>query len=376
MNYDQNGVDSTLAIPTVSHFKITDSGSMGLDGIPRTEFGNQESITAFANVTDAVGVYDIKSAAIVVKNVTTNATVVSESMSIYSSGPVGAQSWDLFKGSFGPLAPGNYTINITAADNSGSIFWVNWAIRIAAIHHFKVVASTDKVEAGHEFIVTIEAMDSGNNRMRNWSGNVSIEANNSDTGIPIVGLSNTSIFISSANHGIINVSENFTKAPKNITIKATNGSTSGESQKIAVSPGPIWNLTVDPDTVTMPAGATIQLRANATDRFGNINTSWQPYWYLGSAANGTLVLSGMTVQLIAILAGQTNLTCQDNSSGKKFAVEVSITTSGLVSIVVTPISGAVWEGDSMSISATGYDNFGNPLSITGAVWSRKASPWR
>jgi hypothetical protein len=369
IDYDTNLMDSTVLIPTISHMNITDYCSHGFDGLPRTEFGNQETIWAFANVTDAVGVYDIKSTTLLIKNATTNTTIVSESMVVNSSGPATLPAWNHYSESFGPIMAGNYTINITATDNSGNSYWVNWTIRVVAIDHFNVVASANKIEAGSEFTVTIEAVDSGDNRMKNWSGYISIESINDDTGMPISGLSNTSIFVSSADQGFVSISENFTIAPKNITIRATNGSTNGESQVITVSPGPIWNLTVDPDKVTLPAGASTQLEANATDRFSNLNTSWQPYWYLDHPSNGTLTPSGMAVQLLAILAGHVLLICKDNSSGKDFTVEVNITTSGLVSIVVTPVSGVIWESDSVSITATGYDNYGNPFGIAGAVWS-------
>jgi len=369
MFYDFTTFDSIMIVPTVSHFNISNSGSSGFDYIPRTEFGNQETIYAFANVTDALGAYDVNSATIIVNYTSNASTVVSRSMSVDSSGPVSMSVWKLYRTALGPLNVGNFTIDVIVLDNSGNYHRAIWNIGVIAIDHFDVSSSTTKVKAGEPFTLTIEAKDSSDIRLKNWSGVVQIDAIDQGTGSPIPGISNSSLFISSANHGIVNISENFSLAPKDITIRVTNGSTEGNSQVISVLPGPIWSLTVDPTSVTVPAGAIIDLKVNATDRFGNINTSWQPYWFLEHPANVTLIPNGMKVQLIAILAGFTNLTCKDNTSGKNFTVGISVTTSGLVSIAVVPYSGVMWEGRSMSVTATGYDSFGNPFSIIGAVWS-------
>lgn len=368
--YDQTTpllMDSTLVIPVISHFNISSYGSRGIDGIPRTEFGNQETIWAFANVTDAIGAYDIRNSTLVVKN-DTGATIISKQMSISSSGPAALPSWRLYLESFGPLPKGNYSMNITAIDNSNNAFWSEWTIRVLSIDHFNVVSSTNKVRAGDPFSVTIEVIDTNGNRMKNWSGIVSLQAIDNQTGFPISGLSNTSVFMSSADKGIATFSENFTLAPKTIRVKATNGSSTGQSQAIDVNPGPIFGLKVEPSDVTLQAGTTVLLTANATDRFGNRNISWQPYWYM-TQANGTLSPNGMNVQLRGLLVGYVALYCKDNLSSKEFKVDVNITIAGLANIVVTPASSTVWEGRSTAITAMGFDAFGNPISIPAAVWS-------
>jgi hypothetical protein len=369
IDYDTSIMDSTLMIPTSLHFNISDYRTYGIDGLARAEFGSQETIWASANVTDALGDYDMKVASVTVKNMTTNTTVVSKNLLVTSKESSSNPSWNIFESSFGPLPEGSYLINVTASDNSGNTYWVTWQIEIANVDHFNVTASTDKVGAGIPFTLTIEAMDSSNIRMKNWSGEVDLAAIDNGTGLPITGLSNTSILMSSTDQGAITINENFTVAPKNITIKATNGSTDGESQIITILPGPIVNLAVNPTSATVPAGATTQFTANGTDRYGNKNDSWQPYWYLENPLNGTLSPSGITVLLHTILAGETTLTCRDNVTGKNFTVDVNVTTSGLVSIVVTPISTTIWEGNTTSITAKGYDGFGNQLSISGATWT-------
>jgi len=369
VNYDQNGVDSTLSIPTLSRLNVTESGSYGFDATPKTGFGNQETIWAFANVTDAVGVYDLKTATLVVKNATSLSTVVTENMQVSSSGPIANPYWNLYRESFGPLATGSYIINITVEDCSGNLFWTSWVIEVIAIDHFNVVASTNKVGAGIPFDLTVEAADSGDNRIENWSGQIHLDAIDDATGLPISSLANSTILMSLSDKGIVTISENFTIAPKNITVLATNGSIDGESQLIAITPGPVVILTVEPASAEVPAGANIQFTANGTDRYGNRNDTWQPYWYLENPANGTLTPSGMTVQLHTVLAGKISLTCRDNVTDKNFTVDINVTTSGLVSIVVTPTSTTIWEGNTTSIIAMGYDEFGNQLSITSAIWT-------
>jgi len=167
---------------------------------------------------------------------------------------------------------------------------------------------------------------------------------------------------------MVAIGETFTSAPKEIRVRATNGSVFGESQLIRVTPAAILTLTVAPGSINIPAGTTSVLIAYANDIFGNQNTSWLPYWRM-VPANGTLTPIGFTVQLYALKAGSTVLICQDNASGLNFTVNVNITVSGLSRITVAPDSGMIWEGRSTNIRAVGYDAFDNVVNIPSAVWS-------
>ena len=366
--FDQNFADSTLSLSITRQISITDSSSYGADGVPRTEFGDQEIIWGFANVSDAMGIYDIFNVHIVVNDLSDNSTVFSEDMPINSTDASAVPLWRTFRSDMGPFAVGNYSINITVTDRSNNTDWVQWTFSIVKVDHFIVSSSDIAVSAGESFDVTFEAIDSTGNRMMNWSGTLSIVAVDNATGLPISGLKTSSVFMPSACKGILTIDENFTKAPVAIRIRATNGSAIGLSQLITVSPAAMKAITVTPSSVSMTAGATLVLTANATDRFGNQNSSWVPYWQL-NPANGTLAPTGYSVQLHALKAGLAVLMCQDNASGLNFTVNVNITISGLSRIIVTPDNDTIWEGRSTGIHAVGYDAFDNVVGIPTAMWS-------
>ena len=366
--FDQNFADSTLSLSITRQVSITDSSSFGADGTPRAEFGNQETIWGFANVSDAMGIYDISNVNIIVKDLSDNSTVFSEDMSINSTDASAVPLWRTFKSGMGPFAVGNYSINITVTDRSNNTDWTQWTFSTSEVDHFNVTPADFAVSAGESFNVTFEAIDSIGNRMMNWSGTLSIEAIDNATGLPISGLKTSSVFMPSSSKGILTIDENFTKAPAKIRIRATNGSTVGLSQLITVSPAAMVAINVTPSSVIMSAGATLVLTANATDRFGNQNDSWVPYWQL-NPANGTLTPNGYSVQLYALKAGLATLMCQDNASGLNFTVNVNITISALSRITVTPDNNTIWEGRSTVIHAVGYDAFDNVVGIPTAIWT-------
>jgi len=366
--YDQTLFDSTLRLQALSHFNISDSGLHGIDGFPRTEYGNQETIWAFANLSDALGIYDVENVTVVVKNISDNSTVFSSVMPINETDPNDPSSWGLFKDDFGPLPLGVYSVNFTARDHSNNTDWVQSTFNVISIDHFNVTSTKNEVTAGESFNVTIEVLDSLGNRMKNWSGTISIEAIDNATGLPIPGLSVMSVFVSSSDLGIVTVDENFTSAPEEIRIRATEGSASGQSLPISVFPGAIQSISVTPGSINTTAGATLTLTANATDRFGNQNNSWSPYWQM-IPDNGTLTPIGFAAQFHVLKSGKAVVICQDNASGLNFTVAVNVAVSLLSRITVTPANVSIWEGRSTSITAVGYDALDNVVSIPSAVWS-------
>lgn len=368
IGFDQSYYDSTLSMRMVSHAAITDNWTQDIDGNRRTEFGDQETIRSLANLTDSLGIYDLLNATVVVRNLDSNSTVLSQSMSINSTGPATLQAWTLFECALGPLQAGNYSINVTALDNSLNQMWAIQTIRVVRVDHFDIAVSSVRVTAGEDFNLTIEAIDAGGMRMLNWSGMLSLQAIENSTGLPISGLSNGTVFMSSSHNGIVNVSEIFTLAPYRIRVLVMNGTSYGESLPIDVVPGPIVTISVTPDQANITAGATIVFTANATDMYGNNNDSWQPYWTI-TPPNAILIVNGFTVQLYAVSIGNAMLMCRDNATGMNFTVNVTITTAALSWIVVTPDNGTIWEGETVAIHAYGFDSFANPVGIPTAIWS-------
>jgi len=367
--YDQSSYDSILELTISRHIDITDYGSEGLDGISKAEFGDQETIWVYANISNAIGINDTQQAKVDVVNLSSMETIVSSNMSIYEVDPGPLPSWKLYRESIGTLPNGTYDINISAVDKSNNTVWVNWSIWVVSVDHFNVTARA-RIQAGESFNLTIEALDSGNSRMINWSGNITIDAIDVVTSnITSEFLNITSIFMSSSDNGIVSLlNESFMKAPMTILIRVSCDNASGESESIDTVPGEISSLELDPANISLSAGMTTVVTAIGKDNLSNINNSWVPYWNL-SAPIAVISGNGTSINLTASIAGTANLTCQDNGTGLFVQANVTVTASDLSIIIVTPEDITVWEGRSTDISAEGFDAFENPVNITTAVWS-------
>ncbi len=369
IGFDQTFYDSTLDMTLVSNLNLTDSWFEGVDGNNRTEFGNQEIINIFSNASDSLGTYDIHNVTIIVRDQSSGAIVASTLMTIDATGPAALPSWELSKGSIGPLPVGNYSVNITILDHSLNSVWSNMTISIIKVDHFIVTLSRSSIVAGNNFNVTIEAVNQSGLRLENWSGMISITALDDSTGLPIAGLSNSSAFMSSLDKGIVTIVENFTKAPEIIRVQASNETSTGQSSTLTVMPDQIALLTVTPNPISMPAGTLRLLTAEGTDRFGNLNSTWQPYWSMSPPENGTLTSIGYSVQLLGVKKGDAVLRCRDNFTSLESTINVTVTSAPLSRIEVTPANATIWEGRSTAIAAVGYDAFDNVVGIPTAIWS-------
>jgi Bacterial Ig domain len=369
IGFDQTFYDSTLDMILVSNLNLNDSWLEGVDGNNRTEFGNQELINIFANASDSLGAYDIHNVTVIVRNQSSGTIVASILMTIDSTGPAALPAWELMGGSLNPLPIGNYSVNVTVLDNSLNCVWSNMTIKIIRVDHFIVALSKSSIVAGNDFNVTIEAVDQSGIRLENWSGMILIVALDNSTSLPILGLSNSSIFMSSLDKGIITLVENFTKAPETIRIQTTNETSIGLSSALSVMPDQVALLTITPNSVSMPAGTIRLLIVDGKDRFGNPNTTWQPYWSFSPPENGTLTPVGYSVQLLGVRVGDAVLNCRDNFTSLESSINVTVTSAPLSRIEVTPSNSTIWEGRSTAIAAVGYDAFDNVVGIPTATWS-------
>ena len=366
--FDQSFLDTNVVIDIYSHLNDTDYWTTGYDGSRKSIFTNQENVNAFANISDAFGSYDIFNATIKVIDLSDLSIDVDSEMTVSQIDPSPLSKWKLFSESIGPLPVGNYLINITAIDRSGNSVNIAWTITVITVDHFSAMPSRTSLRADESFNITVQALDNLDQRLENWSGQLTISAIDATTGLPLSWLSNTSIYMSMADKGIINVTEDFTTAPKNIRIRVINGSATGESQNITILPGRISAISLNPDNISIAAGQTITIDANGTDKYGNINTSWIPFWEL-QPPNGTLLPYGHSVDLTGQSTGSAILYCTDNSTGVNVSANVTISTAGLARIEVVPDSGTIYERSWTNIHAYGYDAFDNVVDITGAIWS-------
>ncbi|MEM4264721.1 MAG: hypothetical protein QW505_02940 [Thermoplasmata archaeon] len=368
VTFDQTFSDSICIMDIRSHYGIADGWTQGIEGTKRSVFTNREPIKIFANVTDALGAYDVSNASLRIVSEANSSVMYSSMMSVSAVDQSVLSSWKLFEHTVSPLPGGEYRIDVEARDNTGNAVSHNWTFSVIVADHFDVSVSKTRVSAGEPFNVTIEVKDGSNQRMQNWSGLISLEAIDASTWLPISGLSNASVTMSLSDSGIVSVSENLTKAPLLIRIRATNGTTSGESEPIQIVPGQIVQMWLSEYVLNMVAGDIRTISVYATDKYNNTNTSWQPYWTI-APPNATIAPYGMNATITARLAGLSTLRCQDNVTGINVTALVNISASGLSRIEVIPDSVYVLEGKTIQIRAMGYDPFDNEIDISGAVWN-------
>ena len=368
VTFDQSFSDSICIMDIRSHYQVTDGWTQGIEGTRRSIFTDRETIRAFVNVTDALGAYDISNATLRIVSQANSSVVHSSSMSLNAIDTGIPSAWKIFENMVDRLSGGTYEIDVEVNDNTGNTISYNWTISVIVADHFDVSVSKTRVTAGEPFNVTIEVRDDSDQRMQNWSGMISLEAIDASTGVQIAGLSNSSVMMSLSDAGIVNVSENLTKAPLSIRIRATNGTTIGESDPIQIVPGPIVRMELSEYVLNMVAGDIRIISVHATDKYNNTNASWQPYWTI-SPPNATIATSGMNATITARLSGLATLRCQENVTGINVTALVNISATGLSMIEVLPDSIYVLEGRTIQIRAIGYDPFGNEVDISGAVWN-------
>jgi len=177
------------------------------------------------------------------------------------------------------------------------------------VDHFFVAVPQSAV-AGAAFSVAVTAKGPMNTTIVAWTGWVTLTAVLQDGMTPGGGtLGATSLLIAAGGTGTL-PGETYTKA-EIIRILAHSGTTTGLSDNITVSPGPMSRLSVAPDNVTVQAFASQIFTAQAYDALDNeisgINFTWVVFGGVGGlnvswgrivlftanppAANGTLQAS-------------------------------------------------------------------------------------
>jgi uncharacterized repeat protein (TIGR01451 family) len=130
---------------------------------------------------------------------------------------------------------------------------------------------------------------------------------------------------------------------------------------VDISAGPLYSITVSPDSVNVPAGTTRLFTANGFDQYGN-SVPITPTW---SSNGGTIDANGLLEAQTMATPGRFVTATQATVSG---TATINIVAGALSSIVVSPPSANVVAGTTRSFTANGFDQFGNAIAIT-PTWS-------
>ena len=151
------------------------------------------------------------------------------------------------------------------------------------------------------------------------------------------------------------------------TVRASSGAIVGTAT-VTVIAGPLANIFVSPNPVTLAAGATQQFTAIGTDANGNV-LAITPTW---TVVNGGGSIGASTGIFTAGVAGGTFVGTVMATSGAVSGVATVTVTAApaptVATITVTPDPAIVPVGGTQQFTAVGRDAGGNVVAIT-PVWS-------
>src|SRR5216117_2448837 len=128
-------------------------------------------------------------------------------------------------------------------------------------------------------------------------------------------------------------------------------------------PAPVATVTLTPGSATVNEGQTLQLTATLKDANGNILTGRSITWSSSNSSAATVNATGLVT---GVVAGSATITAR--SEGQSGTSAITVVHMPVASVTVTPASGTVSAGSSLSLTATPKDANGNPLVGRTVTW--------
>ena len=284
--------------------------------------------------------------------------------------PSPLSSWSHFEYDVVSLPNGTLRVLVLANDPQGAPSWLSTTVLVVGVDHFEVTVP-ESVTVLEPFSMTVSAVNSSGSVIPEWTGEVTIEAYLPDMSAPAYGtLGTDATTIESSDLGNVTIpGQTYDYAEDTIVIRASSGAHEGWSSPVAVHSGPVVDVEVEyPGSYELPAGAVVTLVASGVDAYGNTNTTWVPNWTLSSPI-GALTSEDLEATLEVTSVGTAYVNCTNDLNNVTVSLLFTISPSLLTEIEISPGDTlTIREGVSQALSATGYDLYGNEVSIGGAVW--------
>ncbi len=374
--FDQTTFDSYVVLRTDTFIGVDSAWTETSEGVPKSLFSDTEDVVVVANVSNPFGSYDIYGAEISVVYAGNGTPAMSTTiMVLMETDPRSNSSWGLFYLTLPELPGDEYVATVNASDAQGSPTWVNFGFTVVSVDHFSISTPT-RVTAGELFEMTVEALDSSDEVIPTWVGTVVLATFLSDLTTPSSGsLAVTSIDFLEASAGSVTVSDqSYDFAEEVVYVRAECCPHDGWSSAMTVASGPVESISIDPaGPLSLEAGDSRQFTAVATDSLGNVNTTWTPSWSV-SGGIGSVSGSGLTITFDAEASGTGSLECSDPATEITVSVDITVAAGLLASIEISP-SGPLnlLEGETIPLTAQGFDELGNEVTLSGVVWSTNTS---
>ncbi|HUV61334.1 MAG TPA: hypothetical protein VMW71_04105 [Thermoplasmata archaeon] len=370
--YDDDDFDSYILMDTPTFISVDDVTTTDSLGVEQSVFSDADEVTVLANVSNPFGTYEMLDAEVEVEYSSNGTPVLASTpMPVLREDTSSNPSWKVFTLAIGPLPTGSLVITVYAVDPQGSPSWMNVTVTVISVDHFGIVVP-DTVTIMEPFTMTVTALDEADEIVTAWLGTVQLDAFLSDRITPATSVLGVgSILIAGVDLGQKTIlGQTCDYSEETIVIRATSGSHQGFSPEIDIRSGAVVNVSLSPEgPLTVSAGAVIEFDAEGTDSLGMLNTTWSPVWTL-TGSLGTLAEDGLSATLNTIYAGNGYVNCTNPLTSASQSIAVTVDPLALTSIVLSP-NGSITlkERESVAISATGYDLYGNVLTIGSAMWS-------
>ena len=148
-----------------------------------------------------------------------------------------------------------------------------------------------------------------------------------------------------------------------VTITASSEGKSGTSA-VTVIPIPVASVDVTPASASVQVSGTVQLTATPKDANGNPLTGRTVTWQTSDATIATVDAAGLVTG--QALGGPVTITA--TSEGTSGTSSITVSTTPVASVTVTPASASVQVDATVQLTATPKDGNGNPLTGRTVTW--------
>jgi hypothetical protein len=140
-----------------------------------------------------------------------------------------------------------------------------------------------------------------------------------------------------------------------------------DSARVTVTPGALARIVVAPATATVSADSSLAFSAAGFDADGNALGAVLPVWSV-SGAIGSITTAGL---FSPATAGSGGIVARQSGGSIADTADVTVVAGALNSVAVSPSSGLVSPGDTIQFHLSGFDKFGNAVTIppSAVEWS-------
>jgi uncharacterized protein YjdB len=131
-----------------------------------------------------------------------------------------------------------------------------------------------------------------------------------------------------------------------------------------IGPKPVSSVVVSPATTTLPVASTVQLKATPQDALGTPLSGRTVTWATSDQTLATVDANGLVT---AVALGGATITA--TSEGKSGTATITVSNVPVASVVVSPATATVQQGQTVQLAATPQDASGAPLSGRVVTWA-------